>query len=110
LIQNIILLENSARAKMDLAKLCIDTGRNSQKHKNPSIRAKAWEKARYYLTEAERDLNTALENVSSSVDKEYIEKDIKFLNKMKKIAEKPSNVKRHSVHNIPNKGYKGKSK
>jgi predicted HTH transcriptional regulator len=86
LIRNVVLLENSARAKMDLAKLCIDKGKNSQKFKNISIRAKAWEKARYYLTEAEHDLNSALENVSSAVEREYIEKDIKFLNKMKNIS------------------------
>lgn len=110
LIRNVVLLENSARAKMDLAKLCIDTGRNSQKFKNPSIRAKAWEKARYYLTEAERDLNSALENVSSSVDREYIEKDIEFLNKMKSIAEKPRNEQRHTTRGITNKGYKGSHK
>lgn len=97
LLRNIVLLENSARAKMDLAKLCIDTGRNVKKFKNPSIRAKAWEKARYYLNEAERDLNIALENASSAVDKEFLEKDFDFLNKMKRIANKPKNEQRHTT-------------
>lgn len=105
LIRNIVFLENSARAKMDLAKLCIDTGRNVQKFKNPSIRAKAWEKARHYLTEAERDLNTAVENVSSAVDMEYLEKDIHFLNKMKKIANKPNSEQRNTS-GFTNKSYK----
>jgi len=90
LAKNIILLENRARAKMDLAKLCIDTGRNSIKYKSPSIRAKAWENARNYLSEAERDLNKALENVTSYIDKEYIKKDLEFLIKMKTIAQRPS--------------------
>lgn len=97
LLRNIVLLENSARAKMDLAKLCIDTGRNVKKFKNPSIRAKAWEKARYYLNDAERDLNIALENASSAVDKEFLEKDFDFLNKMKRIANKPKNEQRHTT-------------
>ncbi len=110
LVRNVVLLENSARAKMDLAKLRINTGRNSKKIKNPSIRAKAWEKARYYLTEAERDLNSALENVSSAVDREYIEKDTEFLNKMKKSAEKPRSEQRHTTRGKTNKGYKGSQK
>lgn len=95
LMRNVILLENRARARIDLAKKCIDTGKNSKKVKDASIRAKAWEKARSYLTEAERDLNIALENVVSSVDRDFIEKDIAFLNKMKKIAAKPKGNSYH---------------
>lgn len=97
LIKNIILLENRARAKMDLAKICIDTGRNSHKYKNPSIRAKAWETARAYLIDAERDLNIALENASSYVDKDYIKKDLEFLLKMKTIAQRPEEKQRHTT-------------
>ena len=89
LVRNVVLLENSARAKIDLAKICIDTGRNVQKFKNKAIPEKALEKARLYLEDAEHDLNIALENVSSAVDRESLEKDLSFLNKMKKIADKP---------------------
>lgn len=90
LAKNIILLENSARAKIDLAKVCMDTGRNSLKYKSPIIRAKAWETARNYIRDAERNLNTALENASSYMDKEYIEKDLEFLQKMKSLCQRPS--------------------
>lgn len=88
LSKNVLLLENKARASMNLAKICIDTGRNSAKY-NYSIRKKAWENARKYLSDAERDLNNAMENVTSYIDKDYINKDIDFLMRMKKIAQKP---------------------
>lgn len=89
LANNIILLENRARAKIDLAKKCIDTGRNWKACKSAKIRGKAWENARKYLDEAERDLQHALEYATSSVDIEYIKKDLNFLAKMKKTAKKP---------------------
>ncbi|MBN2532754.1 MAG: putative DNA binding domain-containing protein [Spirochaetales bacterium] len=89
LTNNIILLENRARAKIDLAKKCIDTGRNWKEYRNPKIRAKAWENARKYLDEAERDLQHAMECAASSVDIEYIKKDLSFLAKMKNSAKKP---------------------
>jgi predicted HTH transcriptional regulator len=89
LSKNTILLENRARAKMDLAKKCIDTGRNSQEY-NSIIRAKAWERARQYLNEAERDINNAMENVTSHIDEEYLKRDLEFLNKMKRIAHRPT--------------------
>ncbi|MBN2739112.1 MAG: putative DNA binding domain-containing protein [Spirochaetales bacterium] len=88
LIGNVVLLENRARAKIDLAKQCIKTGKNYRRFKK-NIRAKAWEKARQYLAEAEHDLNLALENASSPIDRDYIEKDYAFLRQMKKNAVKP---------------------
>lgn len=97
LIKNITLLENRARAKMDLAKICIDTAKNFQRYKSPFTRAKAWEAARNYLAEAERDLNNALEVASSFSDKDYIKKDIDFLNKMKAIAQRPKDKPRNSI-------------
>jgi predicted HTH transcriptional regulator len=89
LSKNIVLLENRARAKMDLAKICIDTGKNYRKY-IPRIRAQAWETARKYITEAERDINTALENATSFADKEYLKKDLEFLLIMKKKSQRPS--------------------
>lgn len=88
LIKNVILLENRARAKMDLAKKCIETGKNVREY-NQTIRGKAWERARQYLNEAERDINTALENVTSHIDREYLTRDLDFLTKMKQRAQKP---------------------
>ncbi len=87
LITNIVLLENKARATMDMAKICIDTGKNQQF--NPTMKAKAWERARVYLDDAERDLMKALDSANGEVEKEYIKRDIDFLGKMKKIAQRP---------------------
>jgi len=95
LARNVTLLENRARAKMDLAKICMDTGRNREKYKNAETRAQAWENARRFLEESERDLNQALENVTGYVETEYIRKDLAFLEKMKKLAQKP--VKRKKL-------------
>ena len=95
LIKNTILLENRARAKIDLAKKCIDTGRNIREY-NPIIRAKAWERARQYLSEAERDINNAMENASSHIDKEYLQRDLDFLSKMKRIAQRPNDRHRNN--------------
>jgi len=102
--KNITLLENRARAKMDLAKICIDTGRNLQKYKSAITRAKAWEAARNYLAEAERDLNNALEAASSFSDKDYIKRDIEFLNKMKAIAKRPKDKPGNRTDGKPNVG------
>lgn len=107
LTRNIILLENRARAKMDLSKICIDTGKNIQKYKSPTIRAKAWDNARKFLLEAERDLNIALENATSYVEKDFIIKDMEFLQKMKIIAQKPDDKQRQTIRGIVNKGFKG---
>lgn len=110
LTRNIILLENRARAKMDLSKICIDTGKNIQKYKSPTIRAKAWDNARKFLLEAERDLNIALENATSYVEKDFIIKDMEFLQKMKSIAQKPEDKQRHTTRRISNKGFNGKKR
>lgn len=86
LSSNIVLLENKAKATMDIAKICIETGKNYQS--SPQIKAKAWERARVYLDDAERDLTNALNYANSIVEKEYINRDLDFLQKMKKIAQK----------------------
>jgi hypothetical protein len=85
--RNIILLENRARATMDLAKLCIETGKSQNNSK--TIKAKAWERARVYLDDAERDLMKALDHATSAVDKDYIKRDLDFLHRLKKSAQKP---------------------
>jgi hypothetical protein len=86
LANNIILLENRARATIDIAKICIETARNRES--SPKIKAKAWERARVYLDDAERDLVNALDN-ANTIDKDYINRDLDFLHKMKRIAQKP---------------------
>jgi hypothetical protein len=85
------LLEEKARASMSLASKCIDTGK--QRKLGVNIRARAWDECRRYLQEAERDLQEALENAKSGLDKEYLLKDIEFLNGMKRISQKPLSKK-----------------
>lgn len=89
LAHNSTLLEKRATAKIDMAKKCIDTGRD---HKSTlKTKARAWEICRQLIDEAERDLNMALEYVENPYEKSFIESDIDFLNKLKQIAKKPSN-------------------
>ena len=87
LTSNIKLLENRARATMDMAKICIETAKNYKTSKQ--MQAKAWERARVYLDDAERDLMNALNNADGEVEKDYISRDLDFLERMKKIAQRP---------------------
>jgi ATP-dependent DNA helicase RecG len=87
LTSNIVLLQNRARATIDIAKICIDTGKNHQS--SQPIKAKAWERARVYLDDAERDLMKALYRADSEIDKDYIKRDLVFLNTLKRIAQRP---------------------
>lgn len=87
LATNVVLLENRARATMDIVKICIDTGRS--RDNSAKIKAKAWERARVYLDDAERDLMKALDNAGGVVEKDFLNRDIEFLHKMKRIAQKP---------------------
>lgn len=89
LSQNSTLLQKRATAKMDEAKKCINTGKDFKS--NPRTQARAWEMCRQLLSEAERDLNLALENSEYSSEKEFIQRDIEFLEKMKKQSRKPEN-------------------
>lgn len=87
LATNATLYEKRATSKMDLAKVCISTGRDFKS--NPKTKARAWEMCRQLLGEAEKDLSTALELVDNINEKFFIESHINFLEKMKKTAQKP---------------------
>jgi predicted HTH transcriptional regulator len=89
LSQNSTLLQKRATAKIDEAKKCINTGKDFKS--NPRTQARAWEMCRQLLSEAERDLNIALENSEYSSEKEFIQRDIEFLERMKKQSKKPEN-------------------
>ena len=89
LTQNSTLLQKRATAKMDEAKKCINTAKDHKS--NPRTKARAWEMCRQLLSEAERDLILALDNSDYSSEKEFIQKDIEFLEKMKKTSKKPDN-------------------
>jgi predicted HTH transcriptional regulator len=84
---NSTLLQKRATAKMDMAKKCINTGKN--RDSNPKTKARAWEMGRQLLSEAERDLIFALDNSDNYMEKEFIQKDHDFLEKMKIMSKKP---------------------
>ncbi|GAP71503.1 hypothetical protein SAMD00024442_13_31 [Candidatus Symbiothrix dinenymphae] len=93
LSSNSKLLENRARSNMDLAKTCIDTGRD--KMSSAKTKARAWDMCRQYLSEAEKGLNDALNYAEDPNEKFFIEENgLKFLEKMKDIAKKPDMDKR----------------
>jgi len=81
------LLEERARAKMNLAKNCIKTGNSKTSVK---IKKRAWDRCRILLAEAEIDLKTALQNTTLDIERDYIKKDMIFLEKMKVISTKPT--------------------
>jgi predicted HTH transcriptional regulator len=81
------LLEKRATAKMDLAKKCINTGKDQ--NSSPKTKARAWEMCRDLLIEAERDLNLALEHVENPNERFFIEQDMSFLENMKRVSRKP---------------------
>ena len=84
---NSTLLQKRATAKMDEAKKCINTGKDFKS--NPRTQARAWEMCRQLLSEAEIDLNTAIENSDYSGERDFIQRDIEFLERMKKQSRKP---------------------
>ncbi len=81
------LLEKRATAKMDLAKRCINTGKD--RNSSARTKARAWEMCRDLLSEAEKDLYLALDHVENPNERFFIEQDISFLENMKKISRKP---------------------
>ncbi|KAA6320429.1 hypothetical protein EZS27_029802 [termite gut metagenome] len=82
------LLEKRATARMDMAKKCIDTGKDVKS--NPKTKARAWEMCRQFLEEAERDLNKASDYADDPNEKFFIENDMNFLERMKKNSAKPT--------------------
>ncbi len=87
------LYDIRARAKIDLAKKCMDTGRDRLVRKDRQ--AKAWGWSRKYLEEAESDILRALEIETRTREREYYERDLEFVRKMKTQAQKPQ---RNSPH------------
>jgi len=81
------LFDIRARAKTDLAKKCMETGRNYRL--STEIKRKAWEQCRQYLAEAQQDLIRALEIVDDPREKEFTESALEFVRQMKANAERP---------------------
>ena len=82
---NATLLQKRATSKMDLAKKCMATALDYKS--SIKTKARAWDMCRQLLTEAERDLNAAFDNCNS-YEREYLEKDLEFLEKMKVTSQK----------------------
>jgi hypothetical protein len=83
-----MLYDVRARAKIDLAKKCMDTGKDRRVLKERQ--AKAWELCRTYLDEAEADIVKALEIEARPREKEFYEKDLEFVRMMKQQVRKPA--------------------
>jgi predicted HTH transcriptional regulator len=99
------LLEKRATSKMDLAKKCIDSARDKKSPTKTKLRA--WDMCRRYLYEAEKDLKDALNYADAPNEKFFIEEnDMKFLEKMKEIAQKPDPNKR--FNHYPRASFKTK--
>ena len=95
LSENASLLDIRAKAKIDLAKRCMETARNSKP--SPQMKRRAWDECRAYLSSAEKDLLKALEHVSHPLEDEYIHKDLDFLRRLQHMATPP--VQRRGRHN-----------
>ncbi|MCX6873651.1 MAG: putative DNA binding domain-containing protein [Verrucomicrobia bacterium] len=95
------LYDVRARAKIDLAKKCMDTGRG--KNVAPPLRARAWDQCRCYLNEAESDIIKALESETHPREREYYEKDLEFVLMMQQQAKRPSERphQQHRPRRIP---------
>lgn len=100
LSKNPSLLQQRARAKIDLAKICEQSAKDTNHNKN--IRAKAWEQLRKYLNEAEKDLSHALEYTDSPIERDWLLRDLHFLQDMKKASQKPKS-RNTTIHisNLP---------
>ncbi|MEZ4826109.1 MAG: ATP-binding protein [Bacteroidia bacterium] len=81
------LLEKRATSRMDMAKKCINTARDTKT--NPLTKARALEMYSELLMSAEKDLLTALDHADNPGEKFYIEQDLGFLQKMKSLSKKP---------------------
>lgn len=95
------LFDLRARAKIDLAKRCMDTGRN--RSVPPTLQARAWEQCRQYLDEAETDVLKALEGVDHPREREYYENDLNFVRSMKNQAKRPTDRKNPRSRTFPKK-------
>lgn len=84
---NASLLRLRGEARIDLAKRCMETGRDRQA--SARIRGRAWEEARAFLEDAERDLRTALEHESSAIDQDYLRRGLEFLRRLREQARRP---------------------
>jgi ATP-dependent DNA helicase RecG len=82
-----VLFDIRARAKIDLAKKCMETAKDYRLSKE--FKATAWERCRRYLEEAEADILKALEIEVRPGQRDYFTEDLEFVRRMREIAKKP---------------------
>jgi ATP-dependent DNA helicase RecG len=87
-----VLYDIRARAKIDLSKKCRGTGQDFRLSKD--LQAKAWERCRGYLDEAESDILRALEIEERPRERDYYEKDLEFVRMMKEQVRRPADHRR----------------
>ncbi|MBK9264130.1 MAG: putative DNA binding domain-containing protein [Polyangiaceae bacterium] len=85
------LLELRGKVLIDLAKVCTDTARNDRA--SARIKRQAWDACRDYLDRADRELHRALEHGPSPVEREYIERDLEFLQNLRRTAQRPAHYR-----------------
>lgn len=86
--QKSTLLEIRGKAKIDLAKKCMETanGRST----SARFKVKAWDQCRNFLNEAESNFQEALGGATDEIEREFIVKDLQFLESLRQIAKKPA--------------------
>jgi tetratricopeptide (TPR) repeat protein len=89
-----VLYDMRARAKIDLAKKCQDTGRD--RRAQPVLRGRAWDQCRQYLEEAESDIMKAIQNEPNPREQEYYQKDLDFVRQIMEQSKKPDERQRDS--------------
>ncbi|WP_116136892.1 ATP-binding protein [Trinickia diaoshuihuensis] len=85
--RNAPLLQLTGKARIDLAKKCIEKARDRGTSRD--MKSRAWELCRTYLSDAERDFHSALE-FGNEIEREYIERDLEFLAHMQQVSKKPT--------------------
>jgi len=80
--KNSSLLQFRARAKIDLAKICQQSALDSKFSKK--IKISAMRQFEKYLHEAEKDLYLALENTTGITEKDWLLRDLTYLQEMKR--------------------------
>ncbi len=97
LSKNPSLLQQRARARIDLAKICEQSAKDT--HHTRHIKEKAWGRLRKYLKEAEQDLSNALECAESPKERDWLRRDLHFLHEMKQASQK-SHKRKIALHKI----------
>jgi predicted HTH transcriptional regulator len=81
------LYDIRGRARIDLAKRCTETARRHGI--SWALKKRAWDECRQFIELAEKDFARALELVTSPTEREFIEKDLTFVQTMRTQVRRP---------------------